>query len=159
MSEDAKTKLMRDIDSANNKLQRDTEDAQADLDEEQEKIMQDLGNKMMAVIEKYAQPNGFAGARRQQSADSRAVGRRSHRYHRRDREALRSGQPGDRCGVQPQPRRPSRPDSAAPPRPPALQPSLPPAREEEVDVQSGQEFRPALLPSIRRYNSGQRGGS
>jgi outer membrane protein len=60
MSEDARTKLMRDIDTANTKLQRDTQDAQADLDEEQQKIMQELGNKMMAVVEKYAQANGFA---------------------------------------------------------------------------------------------------
>jgi len=60
MSEDARTKLMRDIDAANTKLQRDTQDAQADLDEEQQKIMQELGNKMMAVIDKYAQQNGIA---------------------------------------------------------------------------------------------------
>jgi outer membrane protein len=60
MSEDARTKLMRDIDSANTKLQRDTQDAQADLDEEQQKIMQELGNKMMAIIDKYAQANGIA---------------------------------------------------------------------------------------------------
>jgi outer membrane protein len=60
MSEDAKAKLMRDIDGANTKLQRDTQDAQADLDEEQQKIMQELGGKMMAVVEKYAQQNGLA---------------------------------------------------------------------------------------------------
>jgi outer membrane protein len=60
MSEDAKSKLMRDIDSANTKLQRDTQDAQADLDEEQQKVMQELGGKMMAVVEKYAQQNGLA---------------------------------------------------------------------------------------------------
>jgi outer membrane protein len=60
MSEDAKNKLMRDIDSANTKLQRDTQDAQADLDEEQQKVMQELGSKMMAVVEKYAQQNGLA---------------------------------------------------------------------------------------------------
>jgi outer membrane protein len=60
MSEDARTKLMRDIDSANTKLQRDTQDAQADLDEEQQKIMQGLGDKMMAIIDKYAQQNGIA---------------------------------------------------------------------------------------------------
>ena len=52
MSEDAKAKLMRDIDANNKSLQRDTEDAQADLDAEQGKIMQELGNKVMAVIEK-----------------------------------------------------------------------------------------------------------
>jgi outer membrane protein len=60
MSEDARTKLMRDIDSANTKLQRETQDAQADLDEEQQKVMQELGNKMMAIIDKYAQQNGIA---------------------------------------------------------------------------------------------------
>ena len=60
MSEDARTKLQRDIETANTKLQRDMQDAQADLDEEQQKIMQELGNRMMAVIDKYAQANGIA---------------------------------------------------------------------------------------------------
>jgi len=60
LSEDAKAKLMRDIDANNKSLQRETEDAQADLDQEQGKIMQELGNKVMAVIEKYATQNGFA---------------------------------------------------------------------------------------------------
>ena len=59
MSEEAKAKLMRDIDANNKSLQRDTEDAQADLDQEQGKIMQELGNKVMAVLEKYATANGF----------------------------------------------------------------------------------------------------
>jgi outer membrane protein len=60
MSEDAKAKLMRDIDASNKGLQRDTEDAQADLDAEQGKVMQELGNKVMAVLEKYATGNGYA---------------------------------------------------------------------------------------------------
>ena len=60
MSEEAKAKLMRDIDANNKSLQRDTEDAQADLDQEQGKIMQELGNKVMAVLEKYATANGYA---------------------------------------------------------------------------------------------------
>jgi outer membrane protein len=60
MSEDAKAKLMRDIDTNNKSLQRDTEDAQAELDSEQGKLMQELGNRVMAVIEKYATANGFA---------------------------------------------------------------------------------------------------
>ena len=60
MSEDARTKLMRDIDTSNTRLQRETQDAQTDLDEEQQKIMQELGGKMMAVVEKYAQQNGLA---------------------------------------------------------------------------------------------------
>jgi outer membrane protein len=60
MSEDAKAKLMRDIDANNKSLQRDTEDAQADLDAEQGKIMQELGSKVMAVLEKFATANGYA---------------------------------------------------------------------------------------------------
>jgi outer membrane protein len=60
MSEDAKNKLMRDIDANQKSLTRETEDAQSDLDQEQSKVMQELGNKMMAVIEKHATANGFA---------------------------------------------------------------------------------------------------
>jgi outer membrane protein len=60
MSEDAKAKIMRDIDANNKSLQRDTEDAQADLDAEQGKIMQELGNKVMAVLEKFATANGYS---------------------------------------------------------------------------------------------------
>lgn len=59
MSEEAKAKLMRDIDSNQKSLQRETEDAQADLDQENQKIMQDLGNKIMDVIIKYATQNGY----------------------------------------------------------------------------------------------------
>ena len=44
----------------NKSLKRDTEDAQADLEQEQGKIMQELGNKVMAVMEKYATHNGYA---------------------------------------------------------------------------------------------------
>jgi outer membrane protein len=60
MSEDAKNKLVRDIDSGTKSLQRDTEDAQADLDQEQGKVMQDLGGKIMVVLEKYATANGYS---------------------------------------------------------------------------------------------------
>ena len=60
MSDDVKTKIMRDIDSGTTRLNRETQDAQADLDEAQGKLMQELGNKMMAVVEKYATQNGFA---------------------------------------------------------------------------------------------------
>ncbi len=60
MSEEAKNKLMHDIDATTKNVNRDTEDAQADLDQAQNKIYQDLGSKMMAVIEKYAMQNGCA---------------------------------------------------------------------------------------------------
>jgi outer membrane protein len=60
MAEEAKASLMREIDAKNKVLTRETEDAQADLDSSQGKIMQELGNKMMAVIEKYSNQNGYA---------------------------------------------------------------------------------------------------
>lgn len=60
MSEDAKAKLMRDIDANNKSMQRETEDAQADLDAEQGKIMQELGGKVMSVLEKFATANAYA---------------------------------------------------------------------------------------------------
>ena len=60
MSDEAKTKLMRDIDATTTRVNRDTQDAQSDLDEAQGKLMQELGGKMMAVIEKYATQNAYA---------------------------------------------------------------------------------------------------
>jgi outer membrane protein len=60
MSDDAKTKLARDIDSGQKSLQRDTEDFDADVQQEENKIMQDLGQKIMDVIIKYATQNGFS---------------------------------------------------------------------------------------------------
>ena len=60
MSDDAKNKIVRDIDANTKTLNRETEDAQADLDQEQGKLMQDLGQKLMAILGKYAQDNGFA---------------------------------------------------------------------------------------------------
>jgi outer membrane protein len=60
MSDEAKTKLMRDIDATTTRINRDTEDARNDLDEAQGKIMQELGGKMMAVLDKYAVQNGYA---------------------------------------------------------------------------------------------------
>jgi outer membrane protein len=60
LSEEARTKLMRDSDALTTKLNRETQDAQADLDEAQGKLMNELGNKMLAIIEKYATQNGYA---------------------------------------------------------------------------------------------------
>jgi outer membrane protein len=60
MSDEAKTKLMRDIDATTTRVNRDRQDAQSDLEEAQGKVMQELGGKMMAVMEKYAMQNGFA---------------------------------------------------------------------------------------------------
>jgi outer membrane protein len=60
MSEDAKTKLARDIDSGQKSLQREGEDFEADVQQEEGRIMQDLGQKIMDVIIKYATQNGYA---------------------------------------------------------------------------------------------------
>ncbi len=59
MSEEAKQTLVRDIDQKTRSLQRDTEDAQTEFDQEQNKVLQELGQKIMAVIDKYARDNGF----------------------------------------------------------------------------------------------------
>ena len=60
MSEDAKTKLARDIDANQKSLQREGEDFDADVQQEEGRIMQDLGQKVMDVIIKYATQNGYA---------------------------------------------------------------------------------------------------
>ncbi len=60
MSEEAKQKLMREIDQTTKSLNRDTEDANAELDQEQNKIMQELGQRIQAVMDKYARDNGYA---------------------------------------------------------------------------------------------------
>jgi len=60
MSDDAKDKLMREIDRMTKSLNRESEDDQADLDQAQQKVMRQLGQKMMAVIDKYAKENGYA---------------------------------------------------------------------------------------------------
>ena len=59
MSEEAKQKLMREIDQNTKSLNRESEDAQAELDQEQNKIMQELGQRIVAVMEKYAKDNGY----------------------------------------------------------------------------------------------------
>ncbi len=60
MSDDAKQKLMRDIDQRRKQLQRDMDDANAEVEQEQNKVLQELGQKIMAVIDRYASEKGFA---------------------------------------------------------------------------------------------------
>jgi len=59
LSEDARQKLVRDIDQKTKSLNRDTEDARAELDQEEQKIMNELGSRIVAVIDKYAKDNGY----------------------------------------------------------------------------------------------------
>jgi outer membrane protein len=59
LSEATKAELYKSIQSKTTNLQRDFEDAQADMDQEQQKILQQLGQKMFAVIERYARDQGY----------------------------------------------------------------------------------------------------
>lgn len=60
MSEEARQALLRQIDQKTRALNRDSEDAQLDFQQDQNKVLQELGQRMMAVINKYARDNGFS---------------------------------------------------------------------------------------------------
>jgi outer membrane protein len=60
LADSAKEDLTRNIDTKTKSYNRQLEDAQAELEAEQQKLVNVLGQKMMAVIDKYAQQNGFA---------------------------------------------------------------------------------------------------
>jgi outer membrane protein len=60
MSEDKRTQLERDIDEKKRRLQRDSQDAEEEWTGEQQKTLGALGQRMMAVIEKYAKDNGYS---------------------------------------------------------------------------------------------------
>jgi outer membrane protein len=59
MSEEARNKLIRDIDQKTKTLQRDNEDASAEFQQEEGKLINAIGQKMMGVIDKYAKEKGF----------------------------------------------------------------------------------------------------
>jgi len=60
MSDAAKEKIVRDIDSNTRSLNHDADDLNADVEQEQNKLMGDLGQKMMAILDQYAAQNGIA---------------------------------------------------------------------------------------------------
>lgn len=59
MSEDKRGQLAREIDEKKKRLDRDMQDAQEELQSAQTQALQGLGQRMMAVIEKYAKDNGY----------------------------------------------------------------------------------------------------
>src|SRR5271170_3002498 len=59
LSDTAKNDLYKNIEYKKKNLQREVEDAQADLEADQQKLLQQLGQKILAVIEKYARDNGI----------------------------------------------------------------------------------------------------
>lgn len=59
LSEEARSRLTREIEQKTKALNRETEDARAELDQAEQKIMGELGGGIMAVIDKYAKENGY----------------------------------------------------------------------------------------------------
>ncbi|SPE39320.1 Outer membrane chaperone Skp (OmpH) (fragment) [Candidatus Sulfopaludibacter sp. SbA3] len=60
MSDEAKARLNRDIESKTKSFQRDADELNADIEQENGRLMQDLGGKMQAVWEQYLAQNGYA---------------------------------------------------------------------------------------------------
>ena len=60
LSDDAKAKIEKDIDTNNKSLQREAQDLNEDVDQDQGRLMNDIGGKMLAVIEQYATQNGYS---------------------------------------------------------------------------------------------------
>ena len=59
MNDDAKAKLVKDIEAKQKTLQRQAEDAQNEFQQEQNTIAQRILQKLGPVIDKYAKDNGF----------------------------------------------------------------------------------------------------
>ena len=59
LSEAAKNDLYRTIDQKTKALNRDMQDIQDELDQDQQKVLNELGQKIYAVIGKYAQERGY----------------------------------------------------------------------------------------------------
>lgn len=60
LSDEQKRKLMTEIDVATKSYNRDLEDASQELEAEQQKIFQELGQKMLAILDKYAKEKGYS---------------------------------------------------------------------------------------------------
>jgi outer membrane protein len=60
MAQDKQTQMERDAEDKNKRLQRDTQDANDEWNTEQQRLLQSLGQRMIAVIEKYAKDNGYS---------------------------------------------------------------------------------------------------
>jgi outer membrane protein len=60
MSEDAKAKLVKNIDDNKKRGQREAEDFDADVQQDEGKIMNEIGSKIMEVIIKYCTQHGYS---------------------------------------------------------------------------------------------------
>ena len=59
MAEEKRNSLARDIDEKKRRLERDMQDSEEELRGEQQKLLEGLGQRVMALIEKYAKDNGY----------------------------------------------------------------------------------------------------
>lgn len=59
MSEDKRNQLAREIDEKKKRLDRDIQDANDEYTAEQQRLLQNLGQRVLAVIDKYAKDNGY----------------------------------------------------------------------------------------------------
>jgi outer membrane protein len=60
MSQDKRTDLERQVDEKTKRLNRDEQDARDELNSEQQRLLQGLGQRLMAVVTKYAKDNSYA---------------------------------------------------------------------------------------------------
>ena len=60
LSDDEKTSRAKAIDTKQKALQRNYEDAQAEFQQAEQDVINRIGSKMVGVLEKYANTNGFA---------------------------------------------------------------------------------------------------
>jgi outer membrane protein len=60
LSDDEKSSKAKAIDSKQKALQRNYEDAQAEFQQSEQEVINRIGAKMLAVLEKYANANGYA---------------------------------------------------------------------------------------------------
>ena len=59
LSDDARAKMERDIDSRTKALQRDSDDAKQDMEADNQRVLQDLGAKVMQVVSRFAADNQY----------------------------------------------------------------------------------------------------
>jgi outer membrane protein len=60
MSQEKRAELERAIDEKTKRLNRDEQDARDDLNTEQQRLLQGLGQRLMAVVTKYAKDNSYS---------------------------------------------------------------------------------------------------
>jgi outer membrane protein len=60
LSDDEKSSRAKAIDTKQKSLQRNYEDAQAEFQQAEQEVINRIGSKMVTVLEKYANANGYA---------------------------------------------------------------------------------------------------